>query len=238
MTKSNVGQKKKSARMIRIVLLLLGVTAIIAGMCLLSGDMWRVTPYSDSINAEVGDIVDLVIYSPSKFFFALLYALIVPLAWLLLIRTIQIGFLQNAVFPALLLIVTVIFIFLHPEITPGRDASYQYSRHNTYHTSISWQKEKPSHYFNHQSKYETYLRAKDLDGYMERDNIESAWTCETQRYSMFFTLSIYESWFPDGAPRVLEAQCRQIADIRSLSEDTLLVAKWIKKNEQPEGVKK
>ncbi|WP_193133566.1 glycosyl transferase [Klebsiella grimontii] len=231
MIKSNPDEKKKTARTIRIVLVLLSITAIITGLCLLSGDMWRVTPYYDSINAKAGDIVGLIIYSPSKFFFALLYAFIVPLVWLLLIRTIHSRILQSSISPLLLFILAVIFIFLHPEITPGRDAGYQYSRHNIYHTSISWRKEKPGHYLNHQSKYETYLQAKDPDGYMERNNIKSAWSCETQRYSMFFTLSIYESWFPDGDARVLEAQCRKITDIHMLSEETLLVAKWNMKNE-------
>ena len=40
---------------------------------------------------------------------------------------------------------------------------------------------------------------------------------------MFFTLSIYESWFPDGDARVLEAQCRKITDIRFFQWGTVYV---------------
>lgn len=77
MQKLTPGANKANAILIRIVLFLIGGIAIIAGMCLFSGDMWMLTPRAEQYQPATGDLVDVVIYEPSKFIFALLYVCII-----------------------------------------------------------------------------------------------------------------------------------------------------------------
>lgn len=77
MLKLTPGANKANAILIRIVLFLIGGIAIITGMCLFSGDMWMLTPRAEQYQPATGDLVDVVIYEPSKFFFALLYVFII-----------------------------------------------------------------------------------------------------------------------------------------------------------------
>lgn len=88
MQKFNPDANKANAILIRIVLLLTGGIAIIAGLCLSGGDMWMLTPRAEQYQPATGDLVDIVIYTPSKFFFALLYVLFLTLVWLLAVRNI------------------------------------------------------------------------------------------------------------------------------------------------------
>lgn len=85
------GTNKTIAILIRVILLLTGGSAIIAGLCLFGGDMWMLTPRAEQYQPATGDLVDVVIYEPSKFFFALLYVFIITLVWLLAVRKIHGG---------------------------------------------------------------------------------------------------------------------------------------------------
>lgn len=67
MLKLTPGANKANAILIRIVLFLIGGIAIITGMCLFSGDMWMLTPRAEQYQPATGDLVDVVIYEPSKF---------------------------------------------------------------------------------------------------------------------------------------------------------------------------
>ncbi len=218
MLKLTLGANKANAILIRIVLFLIGGIAIITGMCLFSGDMWMLTPRAEQYQPATGDLVDVVIYEPSKFFFALLYVFIITLVWLLAVR----------ILPLMVLIAAGIFIFLHPEVTPGRDASIQYGKHNTYYASIFWMKTRSGSHSAKQSKYETFVEAKDPRWLIDRNNLRRAWRCEVQRHTQFYTLSFNEGWFPNGDPQVLANQCSQIADLDTVSEDELLVTKTIR----------
>lgn len=91
MLKLTPGANKANAILIRIVLFLIGGIAIITGMCLFSGDMWMLTPRAEQYQPATGDLVDVVIYEPSKFIFALLYVFIITLVWLLAVRKIPGG---------------------------------------------------------------------------------------------------------------------------------------------------
>ena len=120
MQKLTPGANKANAILIRIVLFLIGGIAIITGMCLFSGDMWMLTPRAEQYQPATGDLVDVVIYEPSKFFFALLYVFIITLVWLLAVRKIPWRPIQHPILPLMVLIAAGIFIFLHPEVTPGQ----------------------------------------------------------------------------------------------------------------------
>ena len=87
MQKLTSGANKANAIPIRIVLFLIGGIAIITGMCLFSGDMWMLTPRAEQYQPATGELVDVVIYTPSKFFFALLYVLSVSYTHLTLPTT-------------------------------------------------------------------------------------------------------------------------------------------------------
>lgn len=76
------------------------------------------TPRAEQYQPATGDLVDIVIYTPSKFFFALLYVLFLTLVWLLAVRNIPRRPIQHPLFPLMVLIAAGIFIFLHPEVTP------------------------------------------------------------------------------------------------------------------------
>ncbi len=91
MLKLTPGANKANAILIRIVLFLIGGIAIMTGMCLFSGDMWMLTPRAEQYQPATGDLVDVVIYEPSKFFFALLYVFIITLVWLLAVRNIPLA---------------------------------------------------------------------------------------------------------------------------------------------------
>ncbi|MDP1153985.1 glycosyl transferase, partial [Klebsiella pneumoniae] len=73
-----------------------------------------------------GDMDDEVIYEPSKFFLALLYEFIITLFWMLAVRKIPLRPIQNPILPMIVIIADVIFIFIHPEVTQGRDSSIKY----------------------------------------------------------------------------------------------------------------
>lgn len=88
MQKLTPGTNKTIAILIRVILLLTGGSAIIAGLCLFGGDMWMLTPRAEQYQPTTGDLVDVVIYEPSKFIFALLYVFIITLVWLLAVRKI------------------------------------------------------------------------------------------------------------------------------------------------------
>lgn len=118
MQKLTPDANKAKAILIRIVLLLTGGIAIIAGLCLSGGDMWMLTPRAEQYQPATGDLVDIVIYTPSKFFFALLYVLFLTLVWLLAVRNIPWRPIQHPLFPLMVLIAAGTFIFLHPEVTP------------------------------------------------------------------------------------------------------------------------
>ncbi|WP_447337189.1 glycosyl transferase [Klebsiella variicola] len=228
MQKLTPGANKANAILIRIVLFLIGGIAIITGMCLFSGDMWMLTPRAEQYQPATGDLVDVVIYEPSKFFFALLYVFIITLVWLLAVRKITSRPIQHPILPLMVLIAAGIFIFLHPEVTPGRDASIQYGKHNTYYASIFWMKTRSGSHSAKQSKYETFVEAKDPRWLIDRNNLGRAWRCEVERHSQFYTLSFNEGWFPNINPQVLANQCSQIADLDTVSEDELLVTKTIR----------
>ncbi|MGG9534978.1 glycosyl transferase, partial [Klebsiella pneumoniae] len=140
MQKLTPGTNKTIAILIRVVLLLTGGSAIIAGLCLFGGDMWMLTPRAEQYQPATGDLVDVVIYEPSKFFFALLYVFIITLIWLLAVRNIPWRPIQHPILALIILIAAGIVIFLHPEVTPGRDASIQYGKHNISYTAIFWSK--------------------------------------------------------------------------------------------------
>lgn len=67
MQKLTPDANKAKAILIRIVLLLTGSIAIIAGLCPSGGDMWMLTPRAEQYQPATGDLVDIVIYTPSKF---------------------------------------------------------------------------------------------------------------------------------------------------------------------------
>ncbi len=161
MQKLTPDANKAKAILIRIVLLLTGSIAIIAGLCLSGGDMWMLTPRAEQYQPATGDLVDIVIYTPSKFFFALLYVLFLTLVWLLAVRNIPWRPIQHPLFPLMVLITAGTFIFLHPEVTPGRDASIQYGKHNVYYTAIFWMKTNSNQRITQPSKYEIFVEAKD-----------------------------------------------------------------------------
>ena len=104
MLKLTPGANKANAILIRIVLFLIGGIAIITGMCLFSGDMWMLTPRAEQYQPATGDLVDVVIYEPSKFFFALLYVFIITLVWLLAVRKIPWRPIQHPILPLIVLI--------------------------------------------------------------------------------------------------------------------------------------
>jgi len=233
-----IKENKKTQTMIRIVLILIGLTAIFAGLSLLSGDMWRIIPDADSEKTTAGTLVGLIVYSPSKFFFALLYIFIAPLIWLLLIRKINIRRLHHPVIPVTLFLCAGVFVFLHPEVTPGEDLSIQYSRHNSYHTSMFWRERITRIYLNNTIKYQIFIEAKDSRWDFSKHNIKSAWNCKTIQYSSFLTLGFYESWFPGSDPQLLATNCSQITDIEGLSEETLYSTHPISTQNDQAGVQK
>ena len=161
MQKLTPGTNKTIAILIRVVLLLTGGSAINAGLCLFGGDMWMLTPRAEQYQPATGDLVDVVIYEPSKFFFALLYVFIITLVWLLAVRKIPWRPIQHPILPLIVLIAAGIFIFLHPEVTPGRDASIQYGKHNISYTAIFWSKTNSDRHVTQPSKYEIFVEAKD-----------------------------------------------------------------------------
>ena len=169
MQKFTPDANKANAILIRIVLLLAGGIAIIAGLCLSGGNMWMLTPRAEQYQPATGDLVDIVIYTPSKFFFALLYVLFLTLVWLLAVRNIPWRPIQHPLFPLMVLIAAGIFIFLHPEVTPGRDASIQYGKHNVYYTAIFWMKTNSNQRITQPSKYEIFVEAKDPRWPVDRD---------------------------------------------------------------------
>lgn len=231
-------ENKNTQTMIRVVLILIGLTAIFAGLSLFSGDMWRIIPDADPEKTATGTLVGLIIYSPSKFFFALLYIFIAPLIWLLLVRKINFHLLHHPIIPAILFLCAGIFVFLHPEVTPGEDLSVQYSRHNSYHTSIFWRERITRIYLNNTIKYETFVETKDSSWDFSKYNIKSAWRCKVEQYSSFSTLGFYESWYPDDDPQVMAANCRQITDIEGLSKETLYSAQRIATQNPPSASQK
>ena len=222
------GTNKTIAILIRVILLLTGGSAIIAGLCLFGGDMWMLTPRAEQYQPATGDLVDVVIYEPSKFFFALLYVFIITLVWLLAVRKIPWRPIQHPILALIILIAAGIVIFLHPEVTPGRDASIQYGKHNISYTAIFWSKTNSDRHVTQPSKYEIFVEAKDPRWLIDRNNLGRAWRCEVKRHTQFYTLSFNEGWFPDGDPQVLANQCSQIADLDTVSEDELLVTKTIR----------
>ncbi|EPT4464107.1 glycosyl transferase [Klebsiella aerogenes] len=233
-----IKENKKTQTMIRIVLILIGLTAIFAGLSLLSGDMWRIIPDADPEKTTTGTLVRLIIYSPSKFFFALLYVFIAPLIWLLLIRKINIRRLHHPVIPAILFLCAGVFVFLHPGVTPGKDLSIQYSRHDSYHTAIFWRKRMIRIHQNNTVKYETVIETKDSSWDFRKYNIKSAWRCKVEQYSSFSTLGSNETWFPGSDPQLLATNCSQIKDIEGISEETLYSAHRIATQNDPSAVQK
>ncbi|VEC54830.1 Uncharacterised protein [Klebsiella aerogenes] len=113
MQKLTPGTNKTIAILIRVILLLTGGSAIIAGLCLFGGDMWMLTPRAEQYQPATGDLVDVVIYEPSKFIFALLYVFIITLVWLLAVRKIPWRPIQHPILPLMVLIAAGIFTFLH-----------------------------------------------------------------------------------------------------------------------------
>ena len=222
------GANKANAILIRVILLLTGGSAIITGLCLFGGDMWMLTPRAEQYQPATGDLVDVVIYEPSKFFFALLYVFIITLVWLLAVRKIPWRPIQHPILALIILIAAGIVIFLHPEVTPGRDASIQYGKHNISYTAIFWSKTNSDRHVTQPSKYEIFVEAKDPRWLIDRNNLGRAWRCEVKRHTQFYTLSFNEGWFPNGDPQVLANQCSQIADLDTVSEDELLVTKTIR----------
>ena len=117
--KINPSANKANAILIRIVLFLIGGIAIITGMCLFSGDMWMLTRGRNSISPPPAIWVDVVIYEPSKFFFALLYVFIIT--WSGCWRYVKSRRpIQHPILALIILIAAGIVILLHPEVTPTR----------------------------------------------------------------------------------------------------------------------
>ena len=127
----------------------------------------------------------------------------------------------------MVLIAAGIFTFLHPEVTPGRDASIQYGKHNTYYASIFWMKTRSGSHSAKQSKYETFVEAKDPRWLIDRNNLRRAWRCEVQRHTQFYTLSFNEGWFPDRDPQVMARQCAPVSDLNALSDTAIMIARPI-----------
>ncbi len=202
MQKLTPGANKANAILIRIVLFLIGGIAIIAGMCLFSGDMWMLTPRAEQYQPATGDLVDVVIYEPSKFIFALLYVCIITLVWLLAVRKIRRP-IQHPILALIILIAAGIFIFLHPEVTPGRDASIQYGKHNISYTAIFWSKTNSDRHVTQPSKYEILLKRKipaglstetilAAPGAVKSSGIPSFTPCHSMRAG--FRTAIRRSW--------------------------------------------
>lgn len=203
MLKLTPGANKANAILIRIVLFLIGGIAIITGMCLFSGDMWMLTPRAEQYQPATGDLVDVVIYEPSKFFFALLYVFIITLVWLLAARNIPWRPIQHPILALIILIAAGIVIFLHPEVTPGRDASIQYGKHNISYTAIFWSKTNSDRHVTQPSKYEIFVEAKDpaglstetilaAPGAVKSSGIPSFTPCHSMRAG--FRTAIRRSW--------------------------------------------
>lgn len=74
----------------------------------------------------------------------------------------------------MVLIAAGIFIFLHPEVTPGRDASIQYGKHNISYTAIFWSKTNSDRHVTQPSKYEIFVEAKDPRWLIDRNNLGRA----------------------------------------------------------------
>ena len=153
---------------------------------------------------------------------------IITLVWLLAVRKIPWRPIQHPILPLMVLIAAGIFTFLHPEVTPGRDASIQYGKHNISYTAIFWSKTNSDRHVTQPYKYEIFVEATDPRWLIDRNNLRRAWRCEVQRHTQFYTLSFNEGWFPNGDPQVLANQCSQIADLDTVSEDELLVTKTIR----------
>ncbi len=227
MQKLTPGTNKTIAILIRVILLLTGGSAIIAGLCLFGGDMWMLTPRAEQYQPATGDLVDVVIYEPSKFIFALLYVFIITLVWLLAVRKIPWRPIQHPILPLMVLIAAGIFTFLHPEVTPGRGASIQYGKHNISYTAIFWSKTNSDRHVTQPYKYEIFVEAKDPRWLIDRNNLGRAWRCEVKRHTQSYTLSFNEGWFPDGDPQVMARQCTQVSDLNALSETAIMIARPI-----------
>ncbi len=134
---------------------------------------------------------------------------------------------QHPILALIILIAAGIFIFLHPEVTPGRDASIQYGKHNISYTAIFWSKTNSDRHVTQPSKYEIFVEAKDPRWLIDRNNLGRAWRCEVKRHTQFYTLSFNEGWFPDGDPQVMARQCTQVSDLNALSETAIMIARPI-----------
>ncbi len=226
MLKLTPGANKVNAILIRIVLFLIGGIAIMTGMCLFSGDMWMLTRGRNSISPPPAIWWMSSSMNRVNFSSPCSTCLLLPV-WLLAVRNIPAADTasyitadgtdcrRDSYFPP-------------SGGHPGRDASIQYGKHNTYYASIFWMKTRSGSHSAKQSKYETFVEAKDPRWLIDRNNLRRAWRCEVQRHTQFYTLSFNEGWFPNGDPQVLANQCSQIADLDTVSEDELLVTKTIR----------
>lgn len=86
--------------------------------------MWMLTPRAEQYQPATGDLVDVVIYEPSKFFFALLYVFIITLVWLLAVRKIPWRPIQHPILPLMVLIAARDIYFPPPGGHPGSGCQY------------------------------------------------------------------------------------------------------------------
>ncbi len=142
-------------------------------MCLFSGDMWMLTRGRNSISPPPAIWWMSSSMSRVNFSSPCSTCLLLPRSgcWRYVKSRRPI---QHPILPLMVLIAAGIFIFLHPEVTPGRDASIQYGKHNTYYASIFWMKTRSGSHSAKQSKYETFVEAKDPRWLIDRNNLRRA----------------------------------------------------------------
>ena len=193
---------KANAILIRIVLFLIGGIAIITGMCLFSGDMWMLTRGRNSISPPPAIWWMSSSMNRVNFSSPCSTCLLLPRSgcWRYVKSRRPI---QHPILALIILIAAGIVILLHPEVTPGRDASIQYGKHNISYTAIFWSKTNSDRHVTQPSKYEILLKRKipaglstetilAAHGAVKSSGIPSFTPCHSMRAG--FRTAIRRSW--------------------------------------------
>lgn len=212
---------------LRIWLAIFAIIIFISVLSAFNGERWHFNKTVDYFKAATGNVTTHELYTPAKIFFAMIFSFAPPLLWLLVVNKRKLMAVTHGVIPLIFFLLSIVFFFLKPEVIPGGETTtYRYGAHSLYYEKIRWQKMSADNYISTKSEYKTFLEYKDPRGYREPENIKNAYVCETERETIFFTLVINKTWFPDDYPNIIDAHCTQIKDIRSLSEYTLSSARW------------
>ena len=137
-------------------------------MCLFSGDMWMLTRGRNSISPPPAIWWMSSSMNRVNFSSPCSTCLLLPV-WLLAVRKIRRP-IQHPILALIILIAAGIVILLHPEVTPGRDASIQYGKHNISYTAIFWSKTNSDRHVTQPSKYEILLKRKIPLAYRQKQS--------------------------------------------------------------------